>query len=104
MDRTNSISALYPYTALQKVLDRKVRLAGSGRKIPIREALLLRLRDHAHAGDRRAVALQQRILVMARPGPPEDPRANEKSAMDRFMEQVLAHPEWTEELLNESEA
>ncbi len=33
-----------PYTALQKVLDRKVSLAGSGCKIPIREALLLRLR------------------------------------------------------------
>jgi hypothetical protein len=92
-----------PYTALQKVLDRKVSLAGSGRKIPIREALLLRLRDLAHGGDRRAVALQQRILAMARPGMPEDPRANENSAMDRFLELVRANPEWTGELLDAPE-
>jgi hypothetical protein len=92
-----------PYTALQKVLDRKVSLAGSGRKIAIREALLLRLRDLAHSGDRRAVALQQRILAMARPGLPEDPRANGKSAGDRFMELLEANPEWAEELRDAAE-
>lgn len=93
-----------PYTALQKVLDRKVSLAGSGRKIPIREALLLRLRDLAHGGDRRAVALQQRILAMARPRLPEDPRANEKSAGDRFLELTMAHPELVAELLDAERA
>lgn len=93
-----------PYTTLQKVLDRKVSLAGSGRKIPIREALLMRLRDLAHSGDRRAVAQQQRILAMARPGPPEDPRANGKSAMDRFMDRLRANPEMTAELLDDVRA
>ena len=91
-----------PYTALQKVLDRKVSLAGSGRKIPIREALLLRLRELAHGGDRRAVALQQHILGMARPGLPEDPRINGKSARDRFRELALANPELVKEVLDGS--
>lgn len=87
-----------PYTALQKVLERKVSLTGDGRKITIREALLLRLRDLAHGGDRRAVALQQCILAMARPGIPEDPRVNGPSFMDRFMDLVRANPEWVEEI------
>lgn len=92
-----------PYAALQKVLDRKVSLAGSGRKIPIGEALLLRLRDLAHAGDRRAVVLQQRILGMVRPGIAEDPKTNGKSAGDRFLDLARAHPEWLEEIRDDSE-
>ena len=89
-----------PYTALQKVLGRKVSLAGGGGKIPIGEALLLRLRELADTGDRRAVALQQRILAMARPGPPEGPRVNGKSAQDRFLEMAVAHPELVREILD----
>jgi len=83
------------------VLDRKVSLADGGGKIPIGEALLLRLRELAHTGDRRAVALQQRILAMARPGPPEGPRVNGKSAQDRFLEMAVAHPELVREILDD---
>ena len=92
-----------PYTALQKVMDRKVSLAGSGRKIPIREALLVRLRDLAHSGDRRAVALLQRILAMARPALVEDRGASSTEIRDRFMEMVKANPEWAEELRDDEE-
>jgi hypothetical protein len=91
-----------PYTALQKVLKRKVPITGGG-KIAIQDALLLRLRDLAHAGDRRAVALQQHILAMARPGHPEEGRVSDKSARDRFMELVRANPEWAEELRDDGE-
>lgn len=92
-----------PYTALQKVLDRKLSLAGSGRRIPIREALLLRLRDLAHSGDRRAVALQQRILAMARPGIAEERGPSVTDIKDRFMDLVRANPEWAEELRDDDE-
>lgn len=92
-----------PYTALQKVLDRKVSLAGSGRKIPIREALLMRLRELAHGGDRRAVALQQRILAMARPGLVEDRGASITEIKDRFMALLQANPEWAEEIRDDGE-
>ena len=91
-----------PYTALQKVLKRKVPVTGGG-QIAIQDALLLRLRDLALAGDRRAVALQQHILAMARPGLPEEGRANVKSAGDRFMELIRANPEWAEELRDDDE-
>ena len=92
-----------PYTALQKVLDRKVSLAGSGRKIPIREALLLRLRELAHSGDRRAVALQQRILAMARPGLVDDSQVDRPCYRERFRALLEANPEWAEEIRDESE-
>ena len=92
-----------PYTALQKVLDRTVGLAGSGRKIAIREALLRRLRDLAHGGDRRAVALQQRILAMAQPGIAEDRGATIMDSKERFMALLLANPELAEEIRDDGE-
>ena len=54
-----------PYEALQKVLARRVQVAGEDRRITIREALIRRLRDLALAGDRRAMELQRKILVAA---------------------------------------
>lgn len=50
---------------LNRVLSRKVKLQGSGDQIPIREALIHRLRELALAGDRRALELQRRILAEA---------------------------------------
>jgi hypothetical protein len=92
-----------PYTALQKVLDRKVSLAGSGRKMPIREALLMRLRELAHGGDRRAVALQQSILAMAPPKPIETPFVDVMDAKERFMKIALANSARAEELDDDGE-
>lgn len=50
---------------LKKVLNRKVGVAGSTQKMPIREALIRKLRDLALAGDKRAVALQRQIMEEA---------------------------------------
>lgn len=50
---------------LSRVLSRKVKLQGSNDQIPIREALIRRLRELALAGDRRALELQRRILAEA---------------------------------------
>ena len=50
---------------LNRVLNRKVKLQGSDDQIPIREALIRRLRELALAGDRRALELQRRILAEA---------------------------------------
>lgn len=88
-----------PYTALQKVLDRKVSLAGGGGKIPIREALLLQLRDLAHGGNRRAVALQQRIIGLARPGGPDQQVPDVTDVKDRFLKLVRAHPDLASEII-----
>jgi hypothetical protein len=54
-----------PYAALQRVLGRRITLKGQDKKITIREALIRRLRDQALAGDRRAIALSQKILALA---------------------------------------
>jgi hypothetical protein len=53
------------WTHLTRVLDRKVKLQGRNEQMPIREALIRRLRELALAGDRRALDLQRRILAEA---------------------------------------
>lgn len=53
------------WSHMNRVLNRKVKLQGTDRQIPIREALVRRLRDLALAGDRRALELQRRILAEA---------------------------------------
>lgn len=53
------------WSHLNRVLNRKVKLQGTDRQIPIREALIRRLRELALAGDRRALELQRRILTEA---------------------------------------
>lgn len=53
------------WTHLTRVLDRKVKLQGRHDQMPIREALIHRLRDLALSGDRRALDLQRRILAEA---------------------------------------
>lgn len=51
--------------SIQKVLNRKLRLANSDQKTPVRTALIMKLRDLALPGDRRALALQRSILDQA---------------------------------------
>ena len=53
------------YTVLNRALNRKVTVQGVERKIPMREALIRKLRDLALSGDRRALGLQRRILEEA---------------------------------------
>ena len=50
------------YTALDQVLNRKVRIRDEERKIPIREALIWKLRELVLQGDKQAWSLQRQIL------------------------------------------
>ena len=52
-------------TLLQKVLDRKLRIKDDERKIPIRDALIWKLRELALQGDKQAMTLQRRIIEQA---------------------------------------
>ena len=52
-------------TLLQKVLNRKVRVRDDERKIPIRDALIWKLRELALKGDKQAMTLQRRIIDQA---------------------------------------
>ncbi len=49
-------------TLLNRVLKRKVRVSGNDQKMPIREALMWKLRELALQGDKQALALQRRII------------------------------------------
>lgn len=50
------------YTVLNRALNRKVTVQGLDRRVPMREALIRKLRELALSGDRRALKLQRRIL------------------------------------------
>jgi len=52
-------------TLLQEVLNRKVRIKDDERKIPIRDALIWKLRELALQGDKQAMTLQRRIIEQA---------------------------------------
>ena len=69
------------WTHLTRVLDRKVKLQGRDEQMPIREALIRRLRELALAGDRRALDLQRRILAEA--GGNTEDRSVEPGAIKR---------------------
>lgn len=49
-------------TELHRVLNRKVRVKDNDQKLPIRDALMWKLRDLALQGDKQAMALQRRII------------------------------------------
>ncbi|MEX0328919.1 MAG: DUF5681 domain-containing protein [Ruegeria sp.] len=49
-------------TVLQRVLNRKVRVIDNDQKLPIRDALMWKLRDLALNGDKQAMSLQRRII------------------------------------------
>ncbi len=60
-------------TVLHRVLNRKVRTKDDDQTMPIRDALMWKLRDLALQGDKQAIALQQRIIEEAGIA---DPNAN----------------------------
>ena len=86
-----------PYKALQKALKRKVTVAGEDRKIRLDEALIRRLRDLALSGDRRAIALQQKIVEMSGANTPVNTGADEWSARDSLLEFFRNNPKTTSE-------
>lgn len=49
-------------TVLHRVLKRKVRVKDNDQKLPIRDALIWKLRELALNGDKQAMALQRRII------------------------------------------
>ncbi len=49
-------------TVLQQVLNRKVRIRDDERRMPIRDALIWKLRELALQGDKQALSLQRRII------------------------------------------
>ena len=52
-------------TILERVLKRKVQIRDEERKIPIRDALIWKLRELALQGDKQALSLQRRIIEQA---------------------------------------
>lgn len=52
-------------TVLHRVLNRKVRVKDDDQTMPIRDALMRKLRELALQGDRQALALQRRIIEEA---------------------------------------
>ncbi len=74
------------FTMLQRVLKRKVRVSGADRQMPIREALIRKLKEQALSGDQRAISLQRRILEEAGVNEPErlDPEEKRQRILDAF--------------------
>jgi len=74
------------YTVLNRALSRKVTVQGVDRKIPMREALILKLRELALSGDRRALELQRRILAEAGGGETVryDPEETKRKVLTAF--------------------
>ena len=64
-------------TVLQQVLNRKVRIKDDERKMPIRDALIWKLRELALQGDKQALSLQRRIIEQAGLAQTDDDDAEE---------------------------
>lgn len=64
-------------TVLQRVLNRKIRVKDNDRKLPIRDALIWKLRELALQGDKQALALQRRIIDEADVGQPREEMLHE---------------------------
>ncbi len=84
-----------PHTVLQRVLDRKISIKEEDRKIPIREALIRKLRELALQGDKQALALQRQILTDAGYDEPTETSQDERTkvimrAADALREYMLA--------------
>lgn len=65
-------------TILQRGLNRKVRVKDNDRKLPIRDALIWKLRELALQGDKQALALQRRIIDEADIGQPREEMLRER--------------------------
>lgn len=82
-------------TVLHRVLDRKVSIKNEDRKIPIREALIRKLRELALQGDKQALALLRQILTDAGYDEPTETSQDEREkvimrAADALREYMLA--------------
>ena len=80
-------------TVLHRVLNRKVRVKDNEQKLPIRDALIWKLRDLALQGDKQAMALQRRIIDesgIADPNAysPEEKKKKILRALKRFAEHM----------------
>ena len=58
-------------TVLQRVLNRKIRIKDDDQRIPMRDALIRKLKELVLQGDKQALALQRRILTDAGYDKPE---------------------------------
>lgn len=73
---------LSPYDAFERVLNQRIPLTleGERRRIPIAEALILKLRELALSGDRRAIKLVQQLQKTIPTGKEEYEAVREKWA------------------------
>ena len=84
-------------TVLQRVLNRKVRVKDNDRKLPIRDALIWKLRELALQGDKQALALQRRIIDEADIGPSAEEMLREKrERILKAFERVGVEVKWSE--------
>lgn len=65
-------------TVLHQVLNRKVRVNNIEHKMPIRDALIWKLRELALQGDKQALTLQRRIIAEADASQPPEQNWHEK--------------------------
>lgn len=74
------------FTVLNRALNRKVTVQGQERKVPMRKALIRKLRELALSGDRRALDLQRRILAEANGGEVDryDPEETRQKVLRAF--------------------
>lgn len=84
-------------TVLHRVLKRKVRVKDNDQKLPIRDALMWKLRDLALQGDRHALALQRRIIDEAGIADPNAYSPEEKKKkIIRALKRIAEHMEQKE--------
>jgi uncharacterized protein DUF5681 len=83
-------------TVLERVLKRKVRFRDEERKIPIRDALIWKLRELALQGDKQALALQRRIIEQAGLAQTDayDPEADKMEVL-KALENMGVTVEWS---------
>ncbi len=73
-------------TILNRVLKRKVRMKDLDQKLPVRDALIWRLRGLALQGDKQALALQRRIVEPADAG--RSPTETGEEKRDRILRRL----------------
>ncbi len=84
-------------TVLQRVLNRKVRVKDNDQKLPIRDALIWKVRELALQGDKQALALQRRIIDEADIGPSAEEMLREKRVrILKAFERMGVEVKWSE--------
>ena len=84
-------------TVLQRGLNRKIRVKDNDQKLPIRDALICKLRELALQGDKQALALQRRIIDEADIGPSAEEMLREKRVrILKAFERMGVEVKWSE--------